>query len=337
VLLSILSAVALLANAQSGHGNDTLILNNGDRLTGTVLGTTGENVRFKPLYGGRVKFPLTRVREIRGPNFTVLRKNGATFNGPAVIQFGNDVGTAIFSAPTNMLHWSEVMVINPGTREDQKGWRHSGRLNVSSVYKRGNAQKDDIDVDGRLELRNVDNRVTVSSDYNREEVDGRETKNKLLAEGRYDHFVRKRIYGSAGATYKSDEFADLDERTTWGVGVGYQPYEGPDTTLHGELSLIRVREEFSGGGSEYYNGIALNCDFEQSLFSNVITFYAEGTGAVKIDDTGTYFLISKVGVRVPLWAGFIGSAETKIEHESEPASEAESTDYTYRLKFGYEW
>ena len=108
---------------------------------------------------------------------------------------------------------------------------------------------------------------------------------------------------------------------------------GPDLSV----SLVRVREEFVAGRTDYYNAVGLSCDFEQAMFSSVVIFYFEGMGAVRVDDTGTYFFTSKAGVRVPLWAGFIGSAETKVEHESEPASDADSTDYTYRLKFGYEW
>ncbi|WP_295884650.1 DUF481 domain-containing protein [uncultured Thiohalocapsa sp.] len=46
---------------------------------------------------------------------------------------------------------------------------------------------------------------------------------------------------------------------------------------------------------------------------------------------------ARTGFRVPLIAGFVGSMEYEIDHDSRPAVEAKTTDETVRLKLGYEW
>ncbi len=99
---------------------------------------------------------MAQIREIRGPDLSVSLKDGTTLSGPAVIRIGDVAQDKNLSGTTNMVRLSEVAGVNLVASRANKGWRYSGRLSVSSVYKRGNAQKDDVDIDGSLELRSSD-------------------------------------------------------------------------------------------------------------------------------------------------------------------------------------
>jgi hypothetical protein len=46
---------------------------------------------------------------------------------------------------------------------------------------------------------------------------------------------------------------------------------------------------------------------------------------------------SWTGLRVPLVAGVVASAELELEYDGEPAEDADKVDTTLRFKLGYRW
>ena len=50
-----------------------------------------------------------------------------------------------------------------------------------------------------------------------------------------------------------------------------------------------------------------------------------------------WFFKSWTGFRIPLGKGIQASAEYKLEHDSQPVNENDSTETTIRLKLGYRW
>ena len=66
--------------------SDVIVLENGDRLTGTVVKKTGKNVRFETADSVDVHFPWSKVRELRTDRpVTALLENAQSFTGSAVL------------------------------------------------------------------------------------------------------------------------------------------------------------------------------------------------------------------------------------------------------------
>ncbi|MCD6224836.1 MAG: DUF481 domain-containing protein, partial [Deltaproteobacteria bacterium] len=88
----------------------------------------------------------------------------------------------------------EVAYINPEPWRLSEGWNWTGRLNAALDYERGNSDKDEYEADFAMTFRWIDDRVKFSGDYDREKSNDKLTDDDWRLNGRYDHFVDKKLF-----------------------------------------------------------------------------------------------------------------------------------------------
>jgi len=149
LVFSLLSAPAMAAS---------VVLENGDRLTGEVIKLSDNILTFKsPIYG-EIKLPWKKVSElISDDGVTVQLKNGSTAKGKVALSAQGDLvidqGDLGRSKP---LKKADVALFNPPPVDNSV--KYSGRANLGGVFNRGNSEDEALNFDAEFVARTPENR-----------------------------------------------------------------------------------------------------------------------------------------------------------------------------------
>ena len=298
---------------------DRVLLNNGDRLSGTVTATDAiEGLTFQPSFGGEIIIPWDQVGAIQ---------NAA----------GEPVAfTVPVPAPAPALTVEELAATEPAAGMESRAYEWSGRANLGMSLDDGNSNKKSVSSDAELIARNPDNRWTLTAEVNYAEDEGEETTNDQQADIQYDHFWTEKWFYGARAGFEIDKIEALDLRTRVGPFVGYQPYEREDLSLAFRLGVDYLREEFEGRDTEDSLAGVFATDYEQELWRSIRGFH-NNEFTVPTDDADGFLFDSKTGFRVPVADGLTGTFEVDFDWNNDPAEGLREEDTSYNIKLGYEW
>jgi len=93
-------------------------------------------------------------------------------------------------------------------------------------------------------LRADRHRFSIEGKYNYGEQSKKINVRNSLAELKYDFFLTKRVFLDTFALFEQDTFEDLNLRSTFGAGPGYQFIDTKRTQLSGMLGLAYVNEDW---------------------------------------------------------------------------------------------
>ena len=327
---------------------DELLMLNGDRLSGEVISRSGDTLRFKTAYAGTIKIKWSEIKSVLTDDEMTLQ-----LDNERVVQtrsITNDVDQLIVideaDGESMVVPQETLTSLNPEPWELGEGYKFSGLVSFAAKVERGNNDKTEIDGDGTMELRRQRDRAKLFFEYEKDTKDGSATKNKWSIRNSYDYFPEKQwnlgmtvpkwFYGGT-LVAQSDQFADLTLRLIAGPHIGYQFYEGHEKNLLLQTGIARVHEEFQNDPSNNFWGWAWHIDYDQYLLQDVVQFYHRQVGVYGVRGANKTLWTSWTGLRLPLWSGLIASTEMQVEYDSDPASDADTTDTTFRFKLGYRW
>jgi len=318
---------------------DELIMKDGSRLLGKVVKEDdGTTIEFKTSYAGVIKVKWTEISElITDEPMTVLLKNGETREVTSAKNTEAGVVTADESGATETIHQSDVAYVNPEPWRLGQGWKWTGIVNVDLNYERGNSDKDEYHGDWTTTLRRLDDRFKISGDYEREKSNDILTDDNWRINGRYDHFVDKKLYYGVNLAMEHDRPADNQRRTIVGPLVGYEFYESKAMNLDVAGGPMYVNEEFYEADNRDYLALGWLVDFDRFLIPDRMQFYHRHRGLLEPGDTDNLVWDAWTGLRFPIYAGIVASGEVLLEYDGGAPKGVDDTDTTYHVKLGYQW
>ncbi|MGB7302322.1 MAG: DUF481 domain-containing protein [Burkholderiaceae bacterium] len=113
----------------------------------------------------------------------------------------------------------------------------AGKAGIGAVVARGNTNSSALT--GQLDLSRKSGRLTHSflADIHQARAEGVDTADRLLIGYKVDRELNERCYVWGSLRYDSDAFADIDERKTASLGLGYRVLLGPVHTLSVETGV----------------------------------------------------------------------------------------------------
>lgn len=214
----------------------------------------------------------------------------------------------------------------------------SGRVNLGASMQTGNTEQDAINADATLKAKwNDKHRATLEAEYNRETEDDERTEDNKRLEGQYDYFFNEQWFLNSSLGFEQDDIAELDLRTTLGVGLGHQPFDRDDLHLQYILGPTYLREEFENGDSEDSLAAHWALDYDQKVWDDTFQLFHNHDVLVPVDATDAFLFDSKTGIRAPLRKGLVATAEVDFEWDNDPEPGIKEDDTTYAIKLGYEW
>ena len=241
-------ALSFLALGLPAQDPDTVVLKNGDRITGKILNLKGGKLVLQTDAAGKVTLEWAKVKSLTSASpLELVLKDGTKVK--RTVSPGKEGTLKVEGGALGLsaVPLTRVTAINPPKVPPVK-W--TGNVNLGATKTAGNANNSSVSATMDAVRRSSIDRFTFGAGWLYTEQKDQATKEKSITERRtyasvkYDYFVSKRWYINANTKAEGSKAADLDLRYTIGVGTGYQFYEEPDFTLSGELGLGYFYEKF---------------------------------------------------------------------------------------------
>ena len=318
---------------------DQLAMKNGSLLIGKLVSADETHVVFDTPFAGEIKIKKTNIKTITTDgNVNLLLQDGSVFKGKRIVEQENDL--IVFSDDESpvRLDVPDIRLINPEPWRLGEGYKWFGRASAALESERGNTDTDELDMNLESVWRSLHDRYTVRGNWEIDESNNERNKYRWLLRNKYDRFSSDDPdnYRGFQVVFESDEFADLDLRTGLGPYIGRQFFEKPFLTLHGEVGIVWVEEDFDVAEDNDFWG----ANWELRLTSEVLPgleLYVDQTGVHNFTAADELILNTTVGLRFPLIYGFEASAEATYEYDGGAVENVDDTDETYNLKLGYKW
>lgn len=228
--------------AWSGAAADTLVLRNGDAVTGSVTSLEDGKLVFQSAYGGALTVPWADVVVLETDHPVKLVVEGEARE--ARILHWDDAGL-VLGLPDGAEERhpaSELEAIRPPPAPPPSAW--SGYAEMGAKTTEGNKDTEGATLGGELVWKSAADTLTLKTLFRYAEVDRRVTERSVYANGKYDLVLRESLYGFLAEEILSDKFKDLRIRSISSAGLGYTIAAGPPIALSVESGYGWVAEHF---------------------------------------------------------------------------------------------
>lgn len=298
-----------------------IVLNNGDRLTGTVTQMTGGTVTIETELAGTLEIPAENISTV-------------TTDEPVELVYAD--GSTSSKTLTAATPLTSLTAINPPKPEKPR-WKGdiSGGLAVTT----GNTSNESYNVSANLFKRTEKDRITLKTDTSnkKERTSGSSTKvtteDWWKTSAKYDYFLSKKWYAFGEARYETDSIALLDSRTLFGGGSGYQWIESDNMNFATELGLSCMQEDYSTGSSDSNLSARAGYHFDTAI-NSTFSFIHDLTYFASTEELSDYYLTSSAELRAKLVNNWFANAKVLFDFDTSPASGKGSTDVKYLLGAG---
>jgi len=251
---------------------DEVIINNGDRLTGTVKTTKQGKLIIETGYAGEVKVQLSDIKRIVTDKPVKLVLDDDT-QVSGILSTSDGTEMAIredIDSKLRPVSMTKIASINP---PDTSIVEVTGQFNAGLDRNRGNTDSDKYHVDAETLFRWFDSRLNMKADGDLERTNNKKNKQKGRLGIKYDYFFdsedflfHQKWYLWSGVGFEHDKFADLNLRTTTGLGPGYQILETERTQLSVEGGASYIWENFDSSKDNDYVAARWALNFKHQLF-----------------------------------------------------------------------
>lgn len=331
---------AILAGALAGNAlADVVYLNNGDRVSGTVISADEGAIKLSTPSMGEVTIQMAEVSTFTTDNPVELHlDDGAVLKQAVVAGAGGQIGTGEGEAAGGQgIPLTSIKSINPTPPEKIK-W--SGSMTAGAIATRGNTNTEAANAALDAQRRSEEDRLTLNAAYNysrekTEDEGARVTMENWLVAGKYDYFLTEKWYVYGNAKVERDHIANLDLRVTPGAGAGYQWIESEKTNFNTEAGLTWVYERYTDPDDtrEHVAGRFAH-HYDRQINENV-KFVHNLEILPSLEDLGEFLLTADAGLRATLTKDFFGEVKVQLQHNSQPAQGKEKNDVRYMINVGW--
>ena len=253
----------------------------------------------------------------------------------------------------------QLDVANPEEWEQGHGYRITGRATSAIEYNRGNTETDKLNLDAESIFESRRDRITLRADYEESsalvtetDVDGapvqdaegkdvttsQPTADNWRVEGKYDYFLTDpRNYLGVNLGFRSNEFADIDQRSYASAYYGRKILTRDTLTFDAEMGVSYVDTDFTDSVDDSYTGININFTGEAQLFDSKVTLYLRQANIVNLSSAEKSIYRTKVGLRFPLFLGLEAAAEASADYDGGAAEGKDKLDQALKFRVGYTW
>jgi putative salt-induced outer membrane protein YdiY len=330
-ILSILFLTATVATVMA----DEIRLKNGDRLSGKVVRMEDSKLVFKTSYAGEISINWAEVSFLSTEEpIKVILSDETSLQGitESAEQGKIKLKTSQIKEPVSF-DLADVKTINP--KPPGPGVKLSGNVNLGLNSTSGNTDTRNIHFDGQFSARTTKTRSTVGGSYNRQEDQGTKTVDNASAYLNFDYFYTQKWFFYGNTTFQKDVFQDLNLRSTFGAGTGYQFFESKEMNLSVSGGLAYVNNDYSVGEDNSFVSAAWAIDFDWYIWKDRIQFFNHDDGFISLESTDDIIIRTRTGFRLPIYENFNTTIQYNLDWNRNPVPGTKSTDEMFILSLGY--
>ncbi len=321
---------------------DQVDLVNGDRISGHLVSLEKGKLKFESPLFGNIVIPVSKVKRLQTDEQVILQlKTGEqiprqlTASAPGVLYTKELVdGTA-----SNVMI-SDLESISYDT-EPPVQW--NGQVASSLSIEQGNSESQDLNIDLQLVREKATDRLILDAEFveNREQdVDtGKDntSKRRYYAGAHYDYFISKKTYLYGDVSAEKEATANIDLRSTAGVGAGYRVLQTQRSRIEIEGGLSGVNESFSDNTDDNsYIALRTGWKLDHQLYEKVKLFHY-GRWISSLQDTEDQLIKTETGLRTRLNSHLLLEIKVLADWDQSPAISKEKEDFSYLFGLGWEF
>lgn len=296
--------LATLLSASSAFA-DTVWLNNGDRLTGTIKSLDAGYLVIETVYSGNVRINFSEVKTLASNTELVVRDASlqrdyraklvaaeagtVTLNG--VARQGD--ATESISQPVALNSIRRVVRPRPFLNEAS----FSGRIDLAASQKFASTDTKDYTLDSHAQLRHGMWRHRLGADYTRSREDNTDSTYNYGAGYSLDYFISRKAFWQGRVSYRRDQVEDLTRQVSYGTGPGYQFWDDELGSFSVSALLNRVHYKYKDGYSEDDYAASLRWDYVRYFMGQEIELYTRGEVLRSFNGETDFAINGEVGTR----------------------------------------
>jgi putative salt-induced outer membrane protein YdiY len=307
-------------------------LKNGDRLTGRLVKFEGGKLTLAADYAGDIQvdwaqvdcLATERVHTFRFSDKTVLRGIAECPQQGTIRVRDPETGGV------RTLALADLEAINP-----PPGVRYKGNLTAGGSASSGNTESQAYYGAGRVEVRSKKHRLTLSAKGNYAESDDTATAQNAAGTGKYDYFLTQKLFAYAQTLVEQDRLQDLNLRTAYGAGLGYQFFDTERLSLYAEAGASHVNEDYEDTEDRSFASGRWSVGFQWQIVPDRVRFFHFQEGYVSLEDTEDFYIRTEQGLQLPLIDNFFCNIQVDYDYNNRPAPDKKKEELRYLIGLGY--
>jgi len=324
---------------------DEILFKNGERLIGTVIRMEDAKIIFNSQLAGEVEVDLVQVKSLTTKSIMKLHLTDGSIVRSSDIK-ANETGFTIKGSGVESMALSNIRAINPRVIPNVV-WK--GNVTAAFNATNGNTYNEQANISINLLRRSKKNRLRFDGIYLAARDEDSSTGDKKTSEenftlkSKYDYFFSKKLFGYLSGSLKKDHIADLDYRTIYGSGLGYQWIDDERLKFSTDAGLALLKEKYTSkinGTSRVTRSddlsLQLGYNYLWESSSNTLVL-SNLTYTPAFDDFADYFLTFDAELRISITKSFYSSFKYILDYDSEPGDDSGSTDTKYIIGLGWDF
>lgn len=297
---------------------DTIIVDNGDLLTGELISVSGKVVTFKTDYGGTLYIDQRKVKNLATEaDFTIIYVDGSKETKP----LSNDLEVEKFDIVRSAV--SSPLVINTA-------WKSQITLSLAGTS--GNSQSQNFSMFGESSLLRSKSEQLLNVAQTLEKTDQLTTTDFLDVKYNFRWLRENQWYNTMSVDYSYDPLKDITWRSVLGFGGGKKFIEHSLTDLSFDVAISAVYQSVDKL-EEISPAIRVGSVFHKKLFGGRIEFLQQNR-LLWITEVKGGVIDGLLGFRLILSNSLNLDFRSNVKHETKPTENSKNTDLTYSFGVG---
>jgi putative salt-induced outer membrane protein YdiY len=261
---SVVLLVAVFLSLGTACSADTVVLKNGDHLTGMVTDSDGKQVTLKTDYAGEIKLQWSAISNLTSDKpLYVVTPDKKTVNGNVTVE-SSDLVVHTTTAGDVRVPLTQLTIVR--SADEQQAYEKSlhpsliedwkGGVNVGFALARGNSDTTNLSTGFTADRKTFSDEIKLyaSSIYSTSGATliggvGGVTANEILGGASYNHNITKALFAFGSGDFVHDELQDLTLRQIYSGGLGWHAINTPKTTFDVLGGINYTREDYSDGST----------------------------------------------------------------------------------------
>ena len=313
---------------------DEVTMANGDVITGQILTLKEGKLAIKTPYNESLEVAWTSIQKIRSEApVEVLLSDDTRLKG--TLQVSNEGTLQVVTESAGPVPIGDLSLVTGMNLPVPPAVTYDGSVEAGVSHLTGNTDTTSGNLAGLFVARSKRQRFTLRGRWYYAENDNVVSAREAGGSVKYDFFATEKFYLYANSLFLYNPFKDLDLRSTFGGGVGYQFFEDVRKKLSAELGVSYVDENFRIAEDNSYAGGRWSINFDYWIIENKIDLFHYQEGYFSLEDVKDMNLLTQQGLRFTVLKDFYTTFQANVTYENQPSPGFKKTDTALIFGLGY--
>lgn len=299
---------------------DTVVLTNGDKLTGDVLLMDSGTLVLSTDYAGEIRIAWDKVAQLQTDDPMLMRAKGLPSGYEARLastgQLGNTaalqptVGTEVAAAPGEVALADIERLVRPHAHVFMRDWSFDGGVDLALNATHASSSNQNWSAAAHATARRDWWRHGLKFDFARKTQDSVVGTYNYNAAYMVDRFVSEKLFLRGRLRYGRDQMANPAHQVVFAAGPGYQFWDDELGAFSMTTFLTHTRYKYHDDTRDNFQAAGLGWNFTRYLAGKQWQVFTTGEFSRPFKDGSNYNLEAELGLRysVTQWMSLYAKA-----------------------------